>query len=67
MKDFIYTGPIGCAPLPEGDIPLFPGKRVTLPEDNPYVKTLIAKKFVVAVEPEPVIPESAKRTAKEKE
>lgn len=49
MAKYLYSGPlsgVSLAPLKEGDkskdVRLVPGAVVELPEEHPYVKTLVA-------------------------
>lgn len=58
MKTYIYSGPVSGVTLntPDGplEVMLHPGKPVHLPEDNEYVRTLIAKKRLSEVPAEQV-------------
>jgi len=43
-KLYVYTGPISSVTLPGNrDVMLHPGQPVTLPAENPYVATLVAR------------------------
>lgn len=47
MKDFIYVGGVDSSATIEGvDYLLWQGKTVSLPEDNDYVRSLIAQGFL---------------------
>ena len=55
-KTYSYHGPLSAVTLaadaahPNGrHAQLFPGSHVTLPDDNPYVCTLVARKYLVPV------------------
>ncbi|MCK9514066.1 MAG: hypothetical protein M0R28_22945 [Pigmentiphaga sp.] len=44
MGKFIYKGPMSAATLGDGtDVILMNGKEVTLPDDNEWVKSLVAQ------------------------
>ena len=52
---YIYTGPISSVTLPGNrDVMLHPGRPVTLPAENPYVATLVARGHLAeAARPQP--------------
>lgn len=48
MKDFIYVGSVdSAATIDEVDVIFWKGSTVTLPENNDYVKSLIAQGFLI--------------------
>jgi hypothetical protein len=50
MKDFVYVGSVDSAATINGvDVILWKGKTVNLPEDNDYVKSLIAQGYLEEV------------------
>lgn len=50
MKSFKYTGPLTSVTLADGlSVALFPNTEVSLPEDNGFVKTLVAMKRLIPV------------------
>ncbi len=57
MMKFIYSGPPSGVTLSSGktktEVMLFPGREVELPEDNAYVRSLIARKHLAPVTIEP--------------
>jgi len=63
-KTYTYSGPLSAVTLapdkehPEGrHVQLVRGLRVTLPDDNDYVMSLLARKHLEPVEePEPAVP-----------
>jgi len=58
MQQFIYTGPVNSGVTIDGiDYLLYQQNPITLPEDNDYVKSLIAQKYLEIVE-KPVIAEN---------
>lgn len=66
MQDFIYTGPVNSAVTIDGvDTLLWKGKTVSLPQDNDYVKSMIAQGYLK--EPEVVQPEKKLEIGKAKE
>lgn len=54
MTKFIYKGPLAVVTIKDGrearDIILSNGKEIDLPEKNSYVRTLIEKGRLIAVE-----------------
>jgi len=55
-KNYLYVGPISGVTLKNGqEIMMFPNKEVTLPDDNGYVKKLVAQKFLQEVVKETVV------------
>lgn len=54
MTKFIYKGPLAAVTIKDGrearDIILSNGKEIDLPEKNGYVRTLIEKGRLIAVE-----------------
>ncbi len=73
---YIYSGPltgVTLKPDKEGEKPrevmLHPGAEVSLPAENPYVKTLVAQKFLteVVVEEAPVQAQPKPQAQKNKE
>ncbi len=66
MKTYIYseTAPVSGVTLADGkEVILFPGKRVELPEDLPYVKALVKQRYL---KPAPVEPTPVAQPKKEK-
>lgn len=63
-KTYLYCGPLSAVSLPADaehpggrNVQLPPGQHVTLPDDNDYVRTLVARKYLVpVVEPEAETP-----------
>ena len=56
-KTYTYHGPLSAVTLPADDthphgrhVQLFPGRDVTLPDDNAYVQALAARKHLAPVE-----------------
>lgn len=50
MAKYLYSGPMSAATLDDGtDVILFPGREVTLPAENAWVKTLVAQKHLTPV------------------
>lgn len=50
MGKFTYSGPMSAATLDDGtDVILFPGREVTLPAGNDWVKGLVAQKLLTPV------------------
>jgi hypothetical protein len=50
MGKFTYSGPMSAATLDDGtDVILFPGREVTLPAGNAWVKSLVAQKLLTPV------------------
>lgn len=48
MKVFVYVGSVDSAATIDGvDVILWKGSTVTLPENNEYVKSLIAQGFLI--------------------
>ena len=43
-KKYTYTGPLTGVTIGDRNVPLAPGAEVSLPEDHPYVKRLVALK-----------------------
>lgn len=63
MKDFVYVGSVNSAATIDGiDIIFWQGTTVSLPENNDYVKSLIAQGFLIdpPVKVEAVKPKEAK-------
>jgi len=59
MQKFIYKGPINSGVSIDGvDYLLYQGKPITLPEDNDYVKGLVAQEYLEIVIEKPVIAEN---------
>lgn len=50
-----YSGPVSAVTLPDASLPkgrhvrLFPGGDVTLPDDNAYVRSLVARGYLTPV------------------
>lgn len=52
MTKYRYTGPTSGVTLKDGsEVMLFDGKEISLPEDNGYVKTLIARRHLTEIKP----------------
>lgn len=70
-KTYLYSGPLSGVTLDNGEeVMLHPGKEVTLPEENPYVQSLVAQRLFMEttteVPPGPPVPVApAKATKKE--
>lgn len=61
MGKFTYSGPMSAATLDDGtDVILFPGREVSLPSDNAWVKGLVAQKLLVPVAPAKPAPASSR-------
>lgn len=65
-KTYTYHGPLSAVTLaaddkhPTGrDVQLMPGQTVTLPEGNDYVRSLVARKYLVPVAEADTAPSSA--------
>ncbi|HWO57683.1 MAG TPA: hypothetical protein VNN55_08975 [bacterium] len=59
MKRFRYQGPVASVTLPGGlDVNFHPGAEVDLPEDNDYIRTLVAKGFLLPL-PAPKVAQKA--------
>ncbi|RNM00572.1 hypothetical protein [Dickeya undicola] len=55
MKNYRYTGPASGVTLADGtEVLLWPGKDVSLPQDNDYVKTLVALQHLTPIDDQPV-------------
>lgn len=60
-KIYTYSGPLSAVSLAPDtehpavrDVQLMPGQTVSLPDDNDYVRSLVARKYLTpVVEPEP--------------
>jgi len=64
-RKYLYTGPMTGVTLGDGrEILLYPGKETTLPDDNEYVKTLVALKRLSPVEGDAIIAETKSATKK---
>lgn len=54
-KTYRYSGPLSAVTLPDDALPkgrqvsLFPGREIALPEDNAYVKALVARGYLTPV------------------
>jgi hypothetical protein len=54
-KTYRYSGPLSAVTLPDDALPkgrqvrLFPGRDIVLPEDNAYVKALVARGHLTPV------------------
>lgn len=63
MGKFTYSGPMSAATLDDGtDVILFPGREVSLPSDNAWVKGLVAQKFLTPVATAKPAPAPARTT-----
>lgn len=65
-----YSGPLSAVTLPDASLPrgrqvrLFPGGEVTLPDDNAYVRSLVARGYLTPVTaPAAQVRQSADSTA----
>lgn len=64
MKTYIYseTAPVSGVTLADGkEVTLFPGKRVDLPEDLPYVKALVKQRYLTPAPVETTPPKKEKK------
>jgi len=68
-KTYLYSGPLSGVTLDSGEeVMLHPGKEVPLPEDNPYVQSLVAQRLLTEtkteVPPGPPVPVAPAKAAK---
>lgn len=62
---YTYSGPLSGVTLEDGrEVMLHPGADVPLPANNPYVKRLVAKKWLTEV---PAAPAAKSRTETRKQ
>ncbi|NPE59283.1 hypothetical protein HLB27_06480 [Dickeya dadantii] len=68
MKNYRYNGPASGVTLADGtEVLLWPGKDVSLPPDNDYVKTLVALQHLTPIDDQPVTPAKTRQADKTKD